>query len=144
MTQRQLHSAALLGGIALTVLMLWVQPRLASVSVSIMVQGGGLAFVAAAATKVIVQLAFFAPGLLVGWIAKTDSLSLGVLAGLVGALVYSIALGTVLQTPPHPYLPNPWSWVIGDALAQGLITGVAAGAAQLLRSNKSLERTRAR
>jgi hypothetical protein len=109
-----------------------------------MVGGGALALVATAAIKVIVQLALIAPGLLVGWISQTRGISVGISAGLVGALAYAVVLGTTLQIPPHPYLPNPWSWAIGDAIAQGLITGVAAGTGQLLRANKSMERTRER
>jgi len=132
---------ALLSGIALTCLALLLQPRIADWSVRLMVGGGALAFGTAAVSKVIIQLVLVVPGLLVGWVARTRGIPLAAIAGLVGALIYSMTLGTVLQIPSHPYLPNPWAWVIGDVLAQGAIAGVAGGAGQLLRTGRSPQRT---
>jgi len=144
MNLRKIHVIALLAGIAVTIVSLALQSSLMTASVAMMMKGGVIAFGAASITKVAIQAVLFVPGSLVGWIARSHGIVLGLLAGALGSLTYSMFFGTTLETPNHPYLPNPWSWVIGEALTQGLIGAVAGGAAQMLRSNKSLERTRER
>jgi len=142
MNLRKIHVIALVTGIAATIASLALQSSLTTASVAMMMRGGVYAFGAPAITKVAIQAVLFVPGSLVGWIARSHGMILGLVAGALGSLTYSIFFGITLEMPNHPYLPNPWSWAIGEALTQGLIGAVAGGAAQLLRSNKSLERTR--
>lgn len=142
MNLRKIHVIALLTGIAVTIASLALQSSLTTASVSLMMRGGVIAFAAAAITKVAIQAILFVPGTLVGWIARTYGTILGLVAGALGSLTYSLFFDAALRMPSHPYLPNPWSWAIGEALTQGLIGAVAGCAAQLLRTNKSLERTR--
>jgi hypothetical protein len=144
MSQHKHHGIALLIGVPLTIIALWLQPLLASASVEMMMRGGAIAFATAATTKVAIQAVLLAPGFLVGWVAGTRGTILGLAAGAFGSLIYSVAFATTLQTPANPYLPNPWSWVVGEVLTQAILAAVAGAAGQLLRSNKSLERTRER
>ena len=142
MSYRKHHGIALLIGVPLTIIALRLEPLLTSASVAMMMKGGAIAFATAATTKVAIQAILLAPGIFVGWVAGTRGTILGLAAGAFGSVIYSVAFATTLQTPAHPYLPNPWSWVVGEVLTQAILTAVAGGAGQLLRSNKSLERTR--
>jgi hypothetical protein len=144
MSYRKHHGIAVLIGVLLTIIALWLQPLLMRASLDMMMKGGAFAFATAAITKVVIQVVLFAPGILVGWLAGTRGAILGLATGAFGSVIYSVAFATTLQTPAHPYLPNPWSWVAGEVLTQAIVTAVAGSAGQLLRSNKSLERTRER
>jgi hypothetical protein len=142
MSYRKHHGIALLIGVPLTIIALWLQPLLMRASLDMMMKGGALAFAAAAITKVAIQVVLLAPGFLIGFVAGTRGAILGLAAGAFGSVIYAVAFATTLQTPAHPYLPNPWSWVVGEVLTQAILTAVAGSAGQFLRSNKSLERTR--
>jgi hypothetical protein len=144
MDLRKIHVIAMLTGSAVTIVSLTLQPLMTSASVEMMMRGGATAFAIAAITKVAIQAVLLIPGLMVGWIARSHGMPLGLVAGALGSLIYSLFFGTHLEMANHPYLPNPWSWAIGEALTQGLIGAVAGGTAQLLRSNRSLERARER
>jgi hypothetical protein len=132
-------------GVLATIAMLWISPRLFGVIV------GYAQHPESSAWNWIVSLAQFVravltflPGLLVGYLCTNRGIRIAFLAGLVGAVAYPFLLSLL---PSYGAIHDPlylfaWSSHFGYCLT--LAVSAAAGSALgiLLRSNKSLERTR--
>jgi hypothetical protein len=86
------------------------------------------------------------PGFVAGLVSRSKGILVGFLSGLLGGIVYSLAFGFI----------GPVHWVealtsgtmllslLGTGFTMGISCAAAGGAAESLRSNKSLERTRER
>jgi hypothetical protein len=84
------------------------------------------------------------PGFIAGLVSRSRGILVGFLSGLLGGVAYSLAFGFV----------GPVHWVealtsgtmllslLGTGVTMGISCAAAGGAAESLRSNKSLERTR--
>jgi hypothetical protein len=88
------------------------------------------------AMNLLFTIGILLPGFIAGLVAKSRGVLVGFLSGLVGGIVYSTAFGLVS--------PVDWGAALtsGTMLTLSVSCAAAGGAAEALRSNKSLERTR--
>jgi hypothetical protein len=85
------------------------------------------------------------PGFVAGWISMKRGLLVGFLVGFIATIAYSTALGRYwpeVEWSSAASVSKTFLWLSLHGFATGLISGAAGGAAELLRSNNALERTR--
>jgi hypothetical protein len=98
------------------------------------------------AMNLLFTIGILLPGFIAGLVARSRGILVGFLAGLVGGILYSAAFGFV----------SPVDWgaaltsgpmllsLVGTGVTLSVSCAAAGGAAEALRSNTSLERTRGR
>jgi hypothetical protein len=98
------------------------------------------------AMNLLFTIGILLPGFVAGWVARTRGILVGFLSGLVGGIIYSAAFG----------LASPVDWaaaltsgtmllsLLGTGITLSISCAAAGGAAEALRSNTALERTRER
>jgi hypothetical protein len=86
------------------------------------------------------------PGFVAGLVAKSRGILVGFLSGLIGGTAYSAVFGLLPPVDWHAALTSGTMLLslLGTGLTLSVSCAAAGGAAEALRSNKSLERTRER
>jgi uncharacterized membrane protein YeaQ/YmgE (transglycosylase-associated protein family) len=85
------------------------------------------------------------PGFVAGLIASSKGILLGFAVGFLGAAIAPIVLGPLGEATladQFSGLVKYWGFTLVWALSTGLFCAAAGAAGQLVRSNKSFERTR--
>jgi MFS family permease len=132
-------------GVLATMAMLWIAPRLFRVIIDFATNPESTAWNWIVSLAQFVRAVLnFLPGLLVGYLCTARGIRIAFAAGLLGAVAYPFLLSLL---PSYGAMHDPlylftWSSHFGYCLT--LAVNAAAGSALgiLLRSNKSLERTR--
>ena len=81
------------------------------------------------------------PGFIAGLLASTRGIAVGFVAGTLGALLTPLILGGKAGQSPS-ILSYQWYIALSLALGAGLFSAAAGAAGQLVRPDKSQERTR--
>ena len=84
------------------------------------------------------KLNFLVPGFITGWIVGRNGLLLGFITGFIGGTVYLLSL---IFTHDISITLQTLIMFLGGGISEGLPNSAAGGAAELLRSNKSLQPT---
>ena len=80
------------------------------------------------------------PGFVAGWISQKHGILVGFIAGIIGATTYHLGMH-IIEEYPISVRTVFWILLINPGISHSLSNAAAGGAAQLLRSNKSLQPT---
>jgi len=98
------------------------------------------------AMNLLFTIGILLPGFIAGLIARSRGILVGFLSGLIGGVIYSAAFGLVAPVDWGAALTSGTLLLslVGTGITLSVSSAAAGGAAEALRSNNSLERTRER
>jgi len=138
------HASAVFVGLLVYVIVKFIQPDLQAALMrasTFAPYSSGL--LEASATILLQTLLVLVPGLVTGIIAPSRGMLLGFSVGVVGGLLSQLIFSAGIARSP-PLLSYQWSIALSLDMSAGILCAAGAAAGQLVRSNKSLERTRER